>query len=224
MTGIFAQSRAVDQRLRVFDAKAHRERLGFHEHATAVQHAEGVAGTVAQRQNHMPRLELFAAVQLHAQQLAVLDHHVGHALLEAHFAAQRFDLMAHVLDHARQAERADMRLADIEDFFRGAGFHEFVQHFAADEFRVFDLAVKLAVGKGPGTALAELYVGLGAEDVLRHSAQVSLVRWRTSVPRSRMIGLKPICASSSPAKIPQGPKPTTIGRSVSPSGACPTTL
>jgi hypothetical protein len=28
-----------------------------------------------------------------------------------------------------------------------------------------------------------------------------------------MIGLKPICASNRPAKMPHGPKPTTIGRS-----------
>ena len=33
-----------------------------------------------------------------------------------------------------------------------------------------------------------------------------------SLPRSRIIGCAPACASISPANIPAGPKPTTIGR------------
>ena len=56
-----------------------------------------------------------------------------------------------------------MRLADVEDFFRRAGLDELVQDFATVEFRVLDLAVELAVGKGPGAALAELHIGLGVE-------------------------------------------------------------
>ena len=46
----------------------------------------------------------------------------------------------------------------------------------------------------------------------RHSPQVSCVRSRTAVPRSSTIGRSPICASTSAAKMPQGPKPTTTGR------------
>jgi hypothetical protein len=46
----------------------------------------------------------------------------------------------------------------------------------------------------------------------RHSAQVSLVRSRTTLPRSRMIGRKPISARISAAKMPQGPVPITTGR------------
>ncbi|KPY81638.1 hypothetical protein ALO94_200408 [Pseudomonas syringae pv. spinaceae] len=164
--GVFAQPCTVDQRLRVLDAKTHRERLGFHEHATAVQHTESVTGAVAQRQDDVPGLDLFTAVELDAQQLAVLDHQVGHALLKAHFAAQRFDLVTHVFNHTGQAERADVRFADVENFFRRARFHELVQHLAADEFRVLDLAVKLAVGERTGTAFTELHVGLGVEHVL----------------------------------------------------------
>src|SRR5471032_2044297 len=34
MPGVFAQARRVDQRLRVFNPEAHRERLGLHVHAT----------------------------------------------------------------------------------------------------------------------------------------------------------------------------------------------
>jgi hypothetical protein len=43
VAGVFAQARAVDQPLRVFNTKAHRERLSFHKHLALVQHTEGVA-------------------------------------------------------------------------------------------------------------------------------------------------------------------------------------
>jgi hypothetical protein len=39
----------------------------------------------------------------------------AHALLEADLAAQRLDVGAHLLDHADEAEGADVRLADEED-------------------------------------------------------------------------------------------------------------
>ncbi|MNL37114.1 hypothetical protein D3C87_1592380 [compost metagenome] len=56
-----------------------------------------------------------------------------------------------------------MRLADVEDFFRGTGLDEFVQDFTAEEFRVLDLAVELAVGECPRAAFAELHVGFRVE-------------------------------------------------------------
>src|SRR5450830_247914 len=161
--GVFAQARAVDQRLRVFDTETHRERLGFHVHATTVEHAEGVAGAMTQGHDHVPGVDLFAAVELYAGQLAVVDQHIGDPLLEAHFAAQGFDLLAHVFDHAGEAEGADMRFADVEDFLRRAGLDELVQDLAAVVVRVLDLAVELAVGEGPGAAFAKLHVGLGVE-------------------------------------------------------------
>jgi hypothetical protein len=71
--------------------------------------------------------------------------------------------------------------------------------------RVLDLAVELAVGEGAGAAFAELHVASGLSSRLRHRPQVSLVRSRTALPRSSTMGLKPICASTSAAKMPQGP-------------------
>jgi hypothetical protein len=52
----------------------------------------------------------------------------------------------------------------------------------------------------------------GLSTFLRHRPQVSCVRSRTALPRSRTIGRKPLCASTSAAKMPAGPKPTMIGR------------
>ena len=47
------EARLVDQRLRVLDAEADREGLGFDEHAARVQHRERVARAVAQRHHHV---------------------------------------------------------------------------------------------------------------------------------------------------------------------------
>ncbi len=52
-----------------------------------------------------------------------------------------------------------MRLGFGQDFGRRAGADELGEHLAAQEPRVLDLAVELAVGKGAGAALAELHVG-----------------------------------------------------------------
>ena len=52
----------------------------------------------------------------------------------------------------------------------------------------------------------------GSSTPRRHRPQVSFVRSRTALPRSRTSGRRPACASSSAQKMPHGPKPTTIGR------------
>jgi hypothetical protein len=102
--------------------------------------------------------------------LALLDQHVGDALLEADLAAQLLDLVAHGLDHADQSESADVRLRDVEDFLRRARLDELGQHLAAEMARILDLAVELAVGKRPCPALAELHVGFRVEHVLAPQA------------------------------------------------------
>jgi hypothetical protein len=107
---------------------------------------------------------------------------------EADLAAQRLDLGAHGFDHGHQLEGADVRLADIEDFRRRAGLDEFGEHLAPAPARVLDLAVELAVGKGAGAALAELDVRFRIELPLRQRPQVSWVRSRTALPRSRISG------------------------------------
>jgi len=128
-----------------------------------VQHAEGVAGAVAQGQDHMPRVQLLAAFQHHAGQLTVLDQQVGDLFLEAYFGAKGNHVLAHLLDHAGQAEGADVRFVDVQDLVRCTGLDELFQDLAAVVVRVLDLAVELAVGEGPGAAFAELHVGLGVE-------------------------------------------------------------
>ena len=54
---------------------------------------------------------------------------------------------------------------------------------------------------------------VGSSTLRRHRPQVSCVRRRTSLPRSSTSGSRPIWARISAANSPQGPKPTTTGRS-----------
>ena len=104
-------------------------------HAARVQHREGVARAVAEREHDLVGRDrrAFGAAALATRDGAnapVLDQQVGHALAEADLAAQRLDLGAHLLDHADQPERADVRLADVEDLVRRAGLDELVEHLA----------------------------------------------------------------------------------------------
>jgi hypothetical protein len=95
---------------------------------------------------------------------------VGDVLLETNLAPQRHDLGAHLLDHADQAEGADVRLADVQDLFGRAGLDELGEHLAGQVTRVGDLAPELAVGEGAGAALAKLHVGLGVQLALAPQA------------------------------------------------------
>src|SRR5574343_506098 len=138
---------------------------GLHVHAAGMQHLEGVAGAVAQRDDHVRGGDLLAGFQRQAPNAApigaVLDVQVGHLLLEADLAAQALDLGAHLDDHADQPEGTDVRLADVEDLLRRAGLDELGQHLAGEEAGVGDLAVELAVREGAGAALAKLHIRFG---------------------------------------------------------------
>ena len=175
MAGIGAEARLVDDRLRMLDAVADRERLGLHVDAAGVQHREGVARAVTERDDDMVGADLLARGQRHAAHLALaigagLDQQVGDLLLEADLAAQALDLGPDLDDHAHQAEGADVRLADVEDLLGRAGLDELRQHLAGEEARVGDLAVELAVGEGAGATLAELDIRFGVQDALAPQA------------------------------------------------------
>src|SRR3546814_9203501 len=75
----------------MLDAKADRERLGFHVNTARVQHAEGFTCAVAEREDDVIGFEYFAARERHAVDAAVFDTHVGDLLFEAHFTAERFE-------------------------------------------------------------------------------------------------------------------------------------
>ncbi len=163
---VLAETGGVDQRLRMFDAKADGKRLGFDVNAPPVDHLEGIARAVSDRQHQMISCNALAACEYHAAHSAIDDLDVIDPAFEADFATQLPDGFAHFFDHADQAKSTDMRVADIEDFLGSAGLDEFVQHFAAQMARILDLAIQLAVGKCPRAAFAELHVGLRVEHAL----------------------------------------------------------
>ena len=137
VAGLRAEARAVDQRLRVLDAEADRERLGFDEHAARVQHAEGVARAVAERQHHVvgAHRSPSASTTPRTWRVAVgsISMCTSSTRCGKRISPPSASMVARMLfDHRHQAERADVRLADVEDFFRRAGLDELVQHLAAE--------------------------------------------------------------------------------------------
>ncbi len=99
VTGEVAEAATIDQRLRMFDAKADRKRLGFNIHTALVQHLEGIARAVANRQHYMVGCNMVASGQRNASYLAIIDVEIVNLALEAEFAAQFLDRRAHQFDH-----------------------------------------------------------------------------------------------------------------------------
>ena len=163
VAGMLAKPRAVNHALRVLNAKANRKRFGLHVNAALVQHGHRVARAVAECQHDVVcvHLVLRAVIQvLHRQpaNATVLNQHITDTLLKSHLAAERDDLLTHVLDHLDQFEGANVRLADQQYLGRCAGFDEFHHDLASQVPRVLDLAPQLAVRKRARTALAKLHV------------------------------------------------------------------
>ena len=121
VTGLWAESGLVDQRLRMFDAHADRERFGFDVDPARMQHLEGVTGAVTDRQDHVFGGQFLARGKSQAAQLPRFDQYIFNPLPETDLAAQGLNAGAHLFDHADQSEGADMRLADVEDLLGRAG-------------------------------------------------------------------------------------------------------
>ena len=133
--------------------------------AAAVQHREGVAGAVADRQDDMVGVDLLAAGQ--RQRRACGGRRRSIDVLDAR---SRSGIRRPALRSWRgcsppwsPAERCRYAACCGEDFLRRAGFDEFGQHLAGQVAGVLDLAVELAVGECAGAAFAELHVGFRVE-------------------------------------------------------------
>ena len=102
MAGEAAKAGAIDQRLRMLDPRADRKRLGLDLHTAPVQHRERVPGTVADRKDHMGRLDLLPRPpgSGHAHRGAVsadIDHESSTRQPKPVFAAQRLDFATECL-------------------------------------------------------------------------------------------------------------------------------
>jgi hypothetical protein len=168
VAGAFAEARAIDPALRVLDPHADREGFSLQMHAAPVEHLEGGAGAVADREHDMIGLEEAAVVQVQAAQFLApvgqaFELEIVDARFPAIFAAECLDRRPHALDHGDEAEGADMRVRLPQDVVGRTGFHELLQHLAAEKARILDPAIELAVGEGARAALAELDVRIRIE-------------------------------------------------------------
>src|SRR3989344_3330383 len=101
---------------------------------------------------------------------AIFNDDVRDVTFEADFAAEFDDLMPQIFDDLHEPQRADVRLADVEDFLGCARVHEVLENLFYMMPAVLDAGVQLAVGEGAGTALAELHVGFRIEVALAPEA------------------------------------------------------
>lgn len=104
MPRLVTEALAVDPGLRMLDPNANREGLRLDMDAGCLEHFEAVARAMTDREHHMVRFQIPAAVQVQAAQptRAVgvdLNIQPVHARAEAIFAAERLDRRADALDH-----------------------------------------------------------------------------------------------------------------------------
>ena len=170
MAGEVAPAGLINQRLGMFDAKAHREGLGLHGQAVGVEHGEGVTGAVAHGHHHVIRWDQAAIAELHpahpALAVHLLDADLIHPALKADLASQSLDLGPQAAHHGGQLEGADVGPMQHQNLWVGAGGHQFLQHLAAVVVGIPHLAVELAVGEGAGAAFPELGIGFRVERCL----------------------------------------------------------
>ena len=95
-----------------------------------MQHLEGIARAVADRQHHMLAGNVFTIRQYHTMHLSIFDNDVFNPALETKLAAQRFDGVTHLFHHIHQPESADMGFTDVKNLLRRTCLHEFGENFS----------------------------------------------------------------------------------------------
>ena len=96
-----------------------------------------------------------------AGELPALGMEPVQLMLEAHLTAQGGDLLPHGAHHMAKNVGADVGLVGVGDVLRRAMFDKGIKDMA--DAGVADAGGQLAVGEGPGAALAKLDVGGAGE-------------------------------------------------------------
>ncbi len=216
VAGVTAVPGLVDRRLRLLDPDAELERLGRDRHAAAKQHAVGVAGAVADRQDrHLGRDVSRRGPQ--TAEAAVGDIEILDEAGEPDLAAHLLELAPEGPDDQRQPIRAEVRPLLVDDRRLAVALGQDLEHPA--DVRPGPARGQLAVAERPRPALAEEVVALRVERaVLVESADVGdpVLDGAAPLEDQRSIsGLGQQIAGDSPA----GPEPMITGRCRS--GRCP---
>ena len=150
---------AVDERLRMLDARADGERFLQQGKAFIKQRLKRIACAVSDSENDgFGRQLLFALSVLIADggDLPVLMENTGQTRAETHLAARFQNAHAHCLDYAAELIRANVRFSINQNILWRAETDEGSQNvFTA---RVFCACVELSVRERTCAALTELHV------------------------------------------------------------------
>src|SRR3990167_10134348 len=122
MCRLRAETAAVDQRLRMLDAKADGKRLGFDVHAAGVQHFKCIAGAMAGGENNVVGGDEFAVGKCYAAHrgrsrhpasrgtctslyIAVFNNDIRDVTFEADLATEFDNLMPQIFDDLHEPQR-----------------------------------------------------------------------------------------------------------------------
>ena len=149
----------------MFDPHAHGEILFRHFNAAQAEHFKRISRAVPHSRHQRRRLDFFFfnrfpvasfRFDFHGVKCAAFDFYIRKFRAEKYFCAVCKQIFAHVFHHGLQFIAADMRLVQIENFFRRAEFHEFRKNFVV--FLHVRTRIQFSVGKSSRTALAERHV------------------------------------------------------------------
>ena len=162
------EPRLVDPALRMLDPHPDGKGLGLDMNAPVINDLKGVAGAVANCEDHVFGGKILPGAELQTAHLPRSirrdgDIEIIHAGSKPIFSAERLDCLADAHHHGDQPESADMRMRLGQDFLGRSGLDEFGQHLAAKMARILDPAVELAVGECSGAAFTKLRVGFRLE-------------------------------------------------------------
>ena len=153
--------RTVDERLRMLDARAHREGLALEREPPIAGELEDVARRVPARDDDARGLDRFASARA-----GVLQHDranrtarqldIGQAGEETYLTTCGDDALADAFHDGGQLVGADMGLRLPENLVRRPRLDERLEHVA--DMRAFRARGQLAVGKRAGAAFPELHV------------------------------------------------------------------
>ncbi len=120
---------------------------------------------MARGQHHRSGEDLIALCRTHAVYATVGDQEVVHACAESHFAARRFNGLAHSGDDLGELVGADVRMGVHEDVRRGTERGEGLQHrrhIAA----LVAAGIELTVAVGARAAFTEAVIAVGVHHVI----------------------------------------------------------
>ena len=153
--------RAVDERLGMLDARAHREGLALEREPPIAGELEDVARRVPARDDDARGLDRFARARARVLQhdranrtARQLD--ISQAGEETHFATCGDDALANAFHDGGQLVGTDVGLRLPENLVRRPRLDERLEHMA--DMRAFRARGQLAVGKRASAAFPELHV------------------------------------------------------------------